>query len=85
VHFLFEGIRYFVNFISVVVLIYIMLSPKLPLKLPGKKAPIKQDMYNLEYMFNHETNENDNDAFKSRGDDEEVLYSAAREATLTSK
>ena len=43
-----SGIRYFVNFISVVVLCYIMWSPKTPLRLPGKKAPVENDS---EYFF----------------------------------
>ena len=38
-----SGIRYFVNFISVVVLCYIMWSPKTPLRLPGKKLSVEND------------------------------------------
>lgn len=42
-----------------------MWSPKTPLKLPGKKPPIKYDINNLHYLlsqgFRGETNDDDND------------------------
>ena len=56
-----KGIRYFVNFISAVVLFYIMWSPKTPLKLPGKKPKTAQ----LFYMDGPELDENDSDVLFS--------------------
>ncbi|RNA41211.1 transmembrane protein -like [Brachionus plicatilis] len=47
------GIRFFVNFLSVVVLFYIMWSPKTPLKLPGKKKE-KYEFANLQYIYNND-------------------------------
>lgn len=52
------SIRYFVNFISVVVLFYIMWSPKTPLKLPGKKGK-KYEFSSLQYMYSNEGVEHD--------------------------
>ena len=61
------SIRYFVNFISVVILFYIMWSPKTPLKLPGKKLPTKYELINLQYLLDTESNE-------AADGDEDVLY-----------
>lgn len=61
--FYFLGIRFFVNFISVVVLFYIMWSPKTPLKLPGKKKK-KYEFSNLQYMYNNDGMDHDDGQLK---------------------
>ncbi|CAF1065059.1 unnamed protein product [Brachionus calyciflorus] len=52
------SIRYFVNFISVVVLFYIMWSPKTPLNLPGKKGK-KYEFTNIQYMYANDGHDNE--------------------------
>lgn len=52
------SIRYFVNFISVIVLFYIMWSTKTPLKLPGKKYN-KYEQINLQFHFSYHEEETD--------------------------
>lgn len=59
-----------------------MWSPKTPLKLPGKKPPIKYDINNLQYLisqgFSGETNLDGDD-----DNDDDVVYSAATTATTS--
>lgn len=43
-----------------------MWSPKTPLKLPGKKPPIKYELTNLQYLYSQEEEDQD----------ESILYSA---------
>lgn len=54
------GIRYLINFITIIVLIYIIWSPSTPLKLPGKKKSVKSDVVS-KYIFDTEINDNENE------------------------
>lgn len=64
------------NFLSVIVLFYIMWSPKTPLKLPGKKPPIKYDINNLQYLISQGfSNKNNVEGdFDDDDNDEDIVY-----------
>lgn len=62
-----KGIRYLINYITIIVLIYIIWSPSTPLKLPGKKKSVKSDIVS-KYIFDTDFNDNEND------NEESVLF-----------
>lgn len=48
-----------------------MWSPKIPLRLPGKKASFKQELYNIEYTFHVGAGD---DSFVNANEQEDVVY-----------
>lgn len=62
------GIRFLINFITVVLHMYIMWAPSTPLKLPGKQQSVvgRSDIVSR-YLFNNDFNENEDN-------DEAVLF-----------
>jgi hypothetical protein len=64
-----KGIRYFVNFITVLILMFIMWSEKTPLKLPGKRSDdsIKYEVTNSE-IFSYSSDDDELTTFSRQFD-----------------
>lgn len=76
-----------------------MWSPKTPLKLPGKKPPIKYDINNLQYLISRgararssggganvdDTNDDDEDDDNDNDEDEDIVYTSAVDYTNNSQ
>lgn len=62
-----------------------MWSPKTPLKLPGKRPPIKYDINNLQYLISQgKRSRNGEDDEDEDDNDEDVVYSSATNTVLAS-